>query len=136
MISKYRGDFRVVTFLNEHAVLRNDCCSRRIGAEFLFQVISERAKRAAIIATTNLRFSGMDARVLEPAAMQSIPRRDHGSGADHRDGNGIVPFPANTGKERKAMNDCRDRAVEMAPAAVSTNSGWMRQTTAIQVGHW
>jgi DNA replication protein DnaC len=28
-----------------------------IGAEFLFQVISERAERAAIIVTTNLPFS-------------------------------------------------------------------------------
>ena len=51
-----------------------------IGAEFLFQVNSERAERAAIVVTTNLR---VDDGVSESAIMQGFARPHHGSSAHH-----------------------------------------------------
>ena len=72
-----------------------------IGAEFLFQVISERAERAALIVTTNLPFSEWTTRVSQSAAVQSAAGSHHGPGSHYRDGNRIVPLPANDGKEEE-----------------------------------
>ena len=74
-----------------------------IGAEFLFQVIADRAERAALIVTTNLPFIGMDDGVSEPAAVQGALGPDHGSGAQHRNGHGVIPLPADDGEEEEAM---------------------------------
>ena len=54
-----------------------------IGAEFLFQVISERAERAALIVTTNLPVLGMDNGVSESALVQSSAGSDDGPSAHH-----------------------------------------------------
>ena len=74
-----------------------------IGAEFLFQVISERAERAAIIVTTNLPFSEWTTvfpnprlckalldRITDRARFRRTRSRSHGDGesdpAAHHDG--------------------------------------------------
>ena len=49
----------------------------------------------------------MDNLIPGPAVMQSAPQPDHGSGAHHRDGNRIIPLPANNGKEQGAVKGCR-----------------------------
>jgi len=64
-----------------------------IGAEFLFQVISERAERVAILVTTNLPFSEWTTVFSESEIVQAAGP-DHGPGVHHRDGHGIVPLPA------------------------------------------
>jgi hypothetical protein len=58
------------------------------AAELLFQVISGRAERAAVIVTTN-------------AAVQGDGGSVDGSGAYHRDRNGVVSVPANAGEEQR-----------------------------------
>ena len=75
-----------------------------IGAEFLFQVIAERAERAALIVTTNLPFSEWTHGVSESAAVQGAAGSDHRPGPHHRDRNRIVSLPADDGKEQKAMS--------------------------------
>jgi hypothetical protein len=83
-----------------------------IGAEFLFQVISDRAERAAIIVTTKLTVFRVDDRVSEPKTLQSAVGSNHGSGAHHRDGSGIVSLPAHDGKEEEILkHGRRGRAV-------------------------
>src|SRR5208282_1486106 len=73
-----------------------------IGAEFLFQVISERAERAAIIVTTNLPFSEWTT-VFPNPRLQSAVGSDHGSGPHHRDGDRVIPFPPHHGKEEEGL---------------------------------
>ena len=71
-----------------------------IGAEFLFQIIAERAEKAAVILTTNLPFSEWTAGCSQRAALQSTARQDHGSGAHHRYRQGIVSIPKEPGKTK------------------------------------
>src|SRR6266496_2826346 len=61
-----------------------------IGAEFLFQVIAERAERAALIVTTNLPFSEWTQVFSNPRLCKALLDRS-------RDGNRVVSFPQNLG---------------------------------------
>ena len=54
-----------------------------IGAEFLFQLISERSERAAIIVTTNLPFSRNGNSVSESAIVQGAAGPYYGPGTHH-----------------------------------------------------
>jgi hypothetical protein len=68
-----------------------------IGAEFLFQVISDRAEgRPSSIFR-------MDNRVSESAALQGAAGPDHGSSPHYRHRNRILPLPAHVGKKQKAL---------------------------------
>ncbi len=73
-----------------------------IGAEFLFQVISERAERKAIIVTMNLPF-GMDDNVSEPEIVQGAIGPGDRPGAYYRDRDGVLPIPADDGKEEATV---------------------------------
>ena len=57
----------------------------------------------------------VDDGVSEPATLQSSVGSDHGSGAHHRDGNGIVPFPAHDGKEEEALS--REKQTRSKPTS-------------------
>ena len=72
-----------------------------VGAEFLFQVIAERAERTAVIVTTNLPFSEWtqvipNARLCK-ALLDRITDRAH----ILETGNGIVPIPPQLEKQKK-----------------------------------
>ena len=91
-----------------------------VGAEFLFQVISDRAERAALIVTTNLPFSEWTTGIPEPAIVQSAAGPDHRSGAHHRDWDRVVPLPENNGKEEKEMRGgARGRKIFVYPGVRS-----------------
>ena len=86
-----------------------------IGAEFLFQVISDRAERAAIIVTTNLPFSEWTTVFPNPRLCKALLGPDHGPGAHYRDGDGVVPLPAHDGKEEETLRRGRRRARAVWP---------------------
>jgi DNA replication protein DnaC len=68
-----------------------------LGAEFLFQVIAERAERSAVLLTTNLPFSEVDAGHPERAVVQSGVGSHHRPCPHHRDGRRLVPLQAHAG---------------------------------------
>ncbi len=68
-----------------------------IGAEFLFQVIAERAKRATLIVTTNLPFSEWTQVFPNPRLCKALLDRITDRAHIHRDRNGIISFPPNLG---------------------------------------
>jgi hypothetical protein len=68
-----------------------------IGAEFLFQVIAERAERGSVDRDHEPAVLGMDAGVFESAPVQSPPGSHHRPGAHHRDRNRVLSFPQNAG---------------------------------------
>ena len=68
-----------------------------IGAEFLFQVIAERAERATLIVTTNLPFSEWTQVFPNPALVQGTAGPDHRPRPHHRDRDRLVSLPANHG---------------------------------------
>jgi DNA replication protein DnaC len=74
-----------------------------IGAEFLFQVISDRAERAALIVTTNLPFSEWTTVFPNPRLCKALLESDHGSRPYHRNRDRIVSVPANDGREEEAL---------------------------------
>ena len=86
-----------------------------IGAEFLFQVISDRAERAAHHRDDESAVLRVDDGVSQSAIMQGAAGSDHGPGAHHRDGNGIVPFPAHDGKEEEALS--REKQTRSKPTS-------------------
>jgi len=63
-----------------------------VAAELLFQVIAERAEKAAVIVTTNLPFSEWLRSSPTPASARRA-RSAHRSSAHHRDRLGVVPLP-------------------------------------------
>ena len=73
-----------------------------VGAEFLFQVISDRAELAAIIVTTSLPFS-VWTKVFPNPLVQGVAGSHFGSGAHHRDGYRVVPFSADAGAEEEEV---------------------------------
>ena len=75
-----------------------------VGAEFLFQVIAERAERNAVIMTTNLPFSEWTQVIPKCPALQSAADRIHGPRSHSGDGNGIISLPAEGPKGRKEEN--------------------------------
>ena len=73
-----------------------------VGAEFLFQVISERAEKAVLIVTTNLPFSEWTTVFPSPRLCKALLDGSHyGPGSHYRNGNGVVPLPQNHGKEEE-----------------------------------
>ncbi len=73
-----------------------------LGAEFLYQVVSERAERAALIVTSNLGFSEWTQLFAKGPAVQGDGRSGHGSGSHHRHRQGVLPFPADDGRPEEA----------------------------------
>ena len=72
-----------------------------VGAEFLFQVIAERAERTAVIVTTNLAFSEWtqvipNARLCK-ALLDRITDRAH----ILETGNGVLPLPPDAGQRKR-----------------------------------
>ena len=65
-----------------------------IGAEFLFQVISERAERAAIIVTTNLPFSEWTTASPNPRLCKAVLDRNADRADIGETGHRILPLPA------------------------------------------
>ena len=63
-----------------------------IGAELLFQVIADRAERAAVIVTTDLPFSEWG-RSSPTRAFVRRSSTDYRPGAHHRDRPRVVPLP-------------------------------------------
>ena len=72
-----------------------------IGAEFLFQVIAERAETGRADRDHQLAVLGMDAGVSESAAVQSAAGSHHRPRAHHRDRHGVVSLPAHGGRAAK-----------------------------------
>jgi DNA replication protein DnaC len=66
-----------------------------VGAEFLFQVIAERAEKAAVIVTTNLPFSEWTQVVPNPRLCKGLARPHYRSCAYHRDRNRVLSLPSN-----------------------------------------
>ena len=75
-----------------------------IGAEFLFQVISERAERAAIIVTTNLPFSEWTTVFPNPRLCKALLDRITDRAHIIETGTRVVSLSTNAGKEQEAMN--------------------------------
>jgi hypothetical protein len=71
-----------------------------IGAEFLFQVIAERAEKTAVIVTTNLPFSESTQVHSQCPALQGAGRPDYRPGAHHRDRHRVLPFRRTLEKRR------------------------------------
>ena len=90
-----------------------------VGAEFLFQVISERAETGGGDRDDELAVLRMDDGVSESATMQGAAGSDHGPGAHYRDRDGIVSLPANDGKEEEEVRRAAGRAVFATPASVT-----------------
>jgi hypothetical protein len=86
-----------------------------IGAEFLFQVIAERAERATLIVTTNLPFSEWTQVFPNPAPVQGIAGSHHRPGAHHRNRRRVVPLSQNCGgaaKKESFLGGCFYSAVQ------------------------
>jgi len=75
-----------------------------VGAELLFQVISERAEKAAVILTTNLPFSEWTQVFPNPRLCKALLDRVDGSGAHHRDRRRVLPIPATLEGRQKRKN--------------------------------
>ena len=84
-----------------------------VGAEFLFQVIAERAERTAVILTTNLPF-GMDTGDSQRAAVQSATGSHYRSSPYSGNRQRIVPIPPDDGKTKERSNNSGRHEVEMA----------------------
>ena len=80
-----------------------------LGAEFLFQVIAERAEKAAVILTTNLPFSEWTQVIPNARLMQGAAGSHHGSGTHHRDRHGQLPLPAHDGERQEQESRLIDR---------------------------
>ena len=72
-----------------------------IGAEFLFQVIAERAEKTALILTTNLPFLEWTNVFPNPRLCKTLLDRVTDRAHIHRDRNGVLPFSSNGGREGK-----------------------------------
>jgi DNA replication protein DnaC len=64
-----------------------------VGAEFLFQVIAERAEKAAVIVTTNLPFSEWTQVISNARLCKALIDRVTGPREYHRDRSGVLPLP-------------------------------------------
>ncbi len=78
-----------------------------VGAEFLFQVVAERAEKAAVILTMNLPFPEWTQVIPNARLCKALldPHLDphHRPGAHPGDRDGIVPFPAH-GREAEVRS--------------------------------
>jgi hypothetical protein len=70
----------------------------------LFQVVSDRAEKAALIITTNLPFSEWTQVFTNARLGRSAAGPDHGSGDDHRDRKRILPLPENAGDQTQVVS--------------------------------
>ena len=86
-----------------------------VGAEFLFQVMAERAEKAAVVADHEPAVLRVDAGDPERAALQSAAGSNHRSGSHPGDRHGILSLPPNRrkAKERSQSSTDADQAVEM-----------------------
>jgi DNA replication protein DnaC len=75
-----------------------------IGAEFLFQVIAERAEQAAVILTTNLPFSEWTQVI--PNARQGAARSDHRPRPHPRDRHRLLPLPTHPRPAQAEERSC------------------------------
>ena len=66
-----------------------------VGAEFLFQVIAERAERTAVIVTTKPAVFRMDASHPECSVVQGTARSNHRSSAHSGNRHRVLPLPPN-----------------------------------------
>jgi hypothetical protein len=93
-----------------------------IGAEFLFQVIAERSKKAAVIVTTNRALLGMDPGDSQRPALQGLVDRITDRANIIRD---LPPYP---GKAQEQMPECQ----ELIPAVESTRNPTFEPTLSIE----
>ena len=84
-----------------------------VGAEFLFQVVAERAERAAVVLTTNLPFSRVDPGHSQRAAVQSAARSNHRSRSHPGDRHGILSLPPHCREAKEGSQNALTKAVEM-----------------------
>ena len=75
-----------------------------LGAEFLFQVIAERAEKAAVIHNHQPSLFRMDPGDPQRPALQGSPRSHHRPSPHHRDRNRQLSLPKNHG-ERQEQTD-------------------------------
>jgi len=66
-----------------------------LGAEFLFQVVAQRAEKPAVIVTSNLPFPEWTQVIPNPPAVQGADRPNYRSRAPHRDRHRILPLSRN-----------------------------------------
>ena len=76
-----------------------------VGAEFLFQVVAERAERAAVVLTTNLPFSEWTAGHSQRAAVQSVARSHHRSRSHPGDRHGVLSLPPHRGEAKEGSQN-------------------------------
>ena len=79
-----------------------------VGAEFLFQVIAERAEKAAVIVTTNLPFSRMDHGDSQCPVVQGADRSYHRPRQHHRDRDRILSVQAHAGETQNQSSGHQD----------------------------
>ena len=72
-----------------------------LGAEFLFQVIAERAEKAAVILTTNLPFSEWTQVIPNARLLQGAAGSHHRSGPHHRNRHRQLSLPPDGGGRKE-----------------------------------
>jgi hypothetical protein len=68
-----------------------------VGAEFLFQIVAERAEKAAVVLTTNLPFSEWTQVIPNGRLCKALRRSSSHPGDGHR----ILSLPPNRGKTKE-----------------------------------
>ncbi len=116
-----------------------------IGAEFLFQVIAERAERASLIDHEPAVFR-VDAGVPESPLVQGIAGSNHRSSAHHRNRRRVLPLSQNPGgatEKESIVGGCfysagQGKELQNAVPSPAPHPGWNRKTgqpsLLIQVG--
>jgi len=104
-----------------------------VGAEFLVQVVAERAEKAALIVTSNLRFSQWTQVIPNPPAVQGADRPDYRSRAPHRDRRRILPLARNPRKTPRPNPGGEPRL--RAPAAGGGEKGKLMPMIAERVSN-
>src|ERR1039458_5442399 len=92
-----------------------------IGAEFLFQVIAERAERASLIVTTNLPFSEWTQVFPNPRLCKALLDRITDRAHIIETGTDLLSLPANPGGAQQEEGGAKRRQ-RMLPSRVSTST--------------
>ncbi len=93
-----------------------------VGAEFLFQVIAERAEKAAVILTTNLPFSEWTQVIPNARLCKALLGSDHRSRPHHRYLGRVYLFRRTLEKRRSGTSAVNTATAPPFPAAAKKES--------------